>query len=304
MRIVVVVCASLAGVAGCATLLGIDSDRHLAGAGGDGAGPTEDAGPPPGEDAGPFGCLNNPPPPVPDASLEILWFFNNAADIPTTATGNNAGPPIPGLTIHACATLDPGCMSPLTANATTDDAGLVLLKGIPPAFTGYYELQAPGFNNTLLSRPPEYHSEYQSQALAPADLIAAGGSFVGITQDPNLAFAVVAAFDCDTSATGSTPAGGIEYDLTGTTGQGEQVVYLVKNTPSLSATQTDSTSGTAIIFNIPVQDAGVSSVAFNAIFAATGEAFQQGIIALVRQNWITYVNVKPSQAAWTPIPDQ
>ena len=61
-------------------------------------------------------------------------------------------------------------------------------------------------------------------------------------------------------------------------------------------------SGTAIIFNIPVppEDAGVGTLPVTGTFAATGGMFQTAT-ALVRQNWTTYLDMKPYQALWTTL---
>jgi hypothetical protein len=302
LRIGLVAAVAAAGIAGCATVLGIDSDRHVVAV--DSGGGEVDAGPfanvPPN-----FACLRNPIPPAPTGNLEISWFFNNAGDITSTATGMNEGTPIAGLTIEGCATLNTFCTAPVVPEVTTDDAGVVLLTGIPPAFTGYYAINAAGFGANILALPPQYHDELLVQALAPTSLIASGGEFVGILQQPDRAFAVVAAFDCGTSSTGANPAGGISFSVPGDdVDGGPQIIYLQKNVPvpNKQANATDSVSGTAIIFNIPVppEEAGVGTLPVTATFAGTGGMFQTAT-ALVRQNWTTYLDMKPYQALWTTL---
>jgi hypothetical protein len=301
------VCALIAGAAGCASVLGIDADRHVGES--DAATLDEvtlDAGT--NAEAGPYAnvppnwqCLNNAPPGK-DAGpvVQVQFQFESASGNSSTVQGNQ-GTPVPGVSVHACNTLDVGCLSPITSNSISDDAGMATVK-VPEAFTGYYELKAPNFLNSILARPAQYHSEYQLQGLAPASLVAVGGDFVGIKQDPNSGFVVISALDC-----GPVPAAGVTFTIEGNVGPNEQVIYLANNLPTTGATQTDSVSGAALVFNVPVvqsDDAGGSTAAtltLRASFASTGQEIKT-VSALVRasQQWMTYVDIRPDQSAWAP----
>jgi hypothetical protein len=305
--------------AGCANVLNIDSDRHV------GApdsstldGPVSDVQDESTEDAGPYAnvppnwqCLNKSLPAKDGGPVELEFLLNSASGN-SSSVGNDNGTPVTGATFHACNTLDVGCLNPITADSTSDDAGLAFIR-VPDAFTGYYELHASGFQDTILSRPAQYHSIYQTQGLAPQALVAAGAALAGATQDPTLGFAVVTACDCTVTASGPTAAPGVTFTIEGNAGPGEQVVYLAANLPTSGATQTDAVSGSAIIFNIPVAGSGsgdastdaatgASTLTLRASFASTGQEIRT-VSALVRQNWVTYVDVWPDQADWVHLPD-
>jgi hypothetical protein len=309
--IALVVCTALGSAAGCASVLGIDSERHV-GAVDSGATPDVATGDEPAAETGPFAnvppnwqCLNQPPPGRDAGAVSVDFQFNSAAGTSTTV-GGNSGTPLPGVQIHACNTLDVGCLSPITSNVISDDGGNAALQ-VPEAFTGYYELQATSFNPSILARGPQYHSELQAQSLAPTSLVQAGGALAGVQMDPNLGFVVVSVFDCTVTATGSKPAGGVTFTIEGNTGPNEQIIYLANNYPTSGATQTDDVSGTALVFNVPVQpptDGGPQSGAtltLRASFAATGQEIRT-VSALVREGWVTYVDVRPDQADFVPIP--
>lgn len=220
-------------------------------------------------------------PDTPDANVQLEFYFNS-----TSGVGN--GTPIVGASVHACNELDILCSSPLSP-ATSDDAGIALLT-IPGGFAGYYEVEAQGFSNTVLARTPQLSSEYQSQGLANLMLLSEGAGLAGLTQNPDLSIAIVTAADCT-----STPAAGIVFNV-GNPGMGEQVVYLNNDLPLSSQTQTDSVSGTAVIFNVP---AGTLTV--TASFAATNRPIRT-LTALARENWATYMTIRPDQATHMPIP--
>ena len=96
-RIGIAVFILVGSIAGCATVLGIDADRHLVG-GGEGGAPTTDTGP--GEDAvalpgvpSNWQCLNAPVPqkPIGKRAASNL-FFNNSSGGRLGATGTSGSP--------------------------------------------------------------------------------------------------------------------------------------------------------------------------------------------------------------------
>jgi hypothetical protein len=283
----------VAGIAGCATVLGIDADRHITLDPVDGQTPATDEA---GDDAGPFpgvpanwACLNNPIPKKPTGSVQLEFFFNSASGNASSGNGD-VGTPVPGADVHACNLLDVGCQYPFS-DQTTDDAGIAV-ETVPIGFSGYYEMHATNFTPTILSRTPQYSSEYQSQGVANLTLLSAGAGFAGVTQDPNLSIALVTASDCTT-----TQAAGIVFSVP-KPGPGETVVYLQNNLPTQSATETDSVSGTAMIFNVPPTE----TLTVTAFFAATNQPIRT-VSAIAREGWVTYVDIRPDQASHQPIPD-
>ena len=291
-RIGIAVFILICGIAGCATVLGVDADRHLVADPDGGRTPTTDDA---AEDAGSFPgvppiweCLNGASPPTPSGNVEVEFFFNNSSG--NSSSGNeDVGTPVPGADVHACNLLDVGCAYPFS-DVVTNDGGVALLT-VPAGFTGYYEMQAANFTPTILSRTKQYTSEYQAQGVADLTLLSAGAGFAGVTQDPNLTIAIVTVFDCATN-----PAANITFAVP-KAGPGEQVVYLLSNLPTQSATSTDIVSGSALIFNVP---AGTLTV--TAFFAATNEPIRT-VSAIAREGWVTYVDIRPDQATHPPIPD-
>jgi hypothetical protein len=273
-------------VAGCATVLGIDTGRRYVPPDDEGGSVDEggslDAGAeeaphetqpsqPPG-----WACLNDPVPPTPSGNVELRMTINDVS-------GSNGATPISGAEIHACSKLDLTCMNPF-GSVTTDDAGLADLM-IPGGFAGYYEVRAQSFTNAMLWRTPMLAPQSESQGLVQAELIAASGSLANVTQDPTLSLAIVTVEDCT-----ATVAAGMVLDVATPTAN-EKVVYLANNLPSQEATQTDSMSGTALIFNVPP---GVLEM--TAFFADTHNAVRT-VSTLARDNtWVTYVQIRPDQA--------
>jgi hypothetical protein len=265
---------------GCAQVLGVQTDRYLvdAGAGGVDAASAY----PPG-----WECLAQPEPKADGGTVKLRWQLLNATN---ATSGNTSGTPIPGAAIHACTQIDFGCMNPFD-DSVTDDGGIAILP-VPSGFTGFYEVpNAPGFNPSLLFRPPQFVDQTQPQGLADSTDITLAGAVAGVTQDPNLSFAIVSVSDC----TGAS-AGGIVFNV-GSPGPNETVVYLLNSIPSKSATQTDAVTGSALIFNVPVNS---QSLAVTAAFASNQQAIQK-VTAVGRAGWVTYILLEPNQSTRPPL---
>lgn len=224
-----------------------------------------------------WACLQQPMPALPSSSVQVEFFFSDG----------QSGAPIAGVKAQPCASLDPACANP-DQIATSNDAGIASLT-VPGGFTGFYAAQASTFLPAILSRPPQLSSEYVTQSLVTAASLSAAASIAGVTQDPTLGVAVVSAHDCS-----DAPAGGIVFHV-GAAAHA-QVVYLLNSFPSPTATQTDAVSGTALVFNLPP-----GSLNFTASFAMNGMAILSAS-AIVRENWVTYVNIRPDQASHPSIP--
>lgn len=275
---------------GCANVLGIQSERYLVDAGG-----VVDAASkyPPG-----WECLAEPPLAPDGGTVKLRYQLLNAA---TATSGATSGTPITGAPIHACATIDFSCANPLDAT-NTDDAGNAIFV-LPSGFNGFFEMPgAPSFDKSILFRPPQYVNQSQPQGLAPTSDITAAGAVSGVTQDPTLGFAIVSVSDC----TGASAAG-IAFDMGNASSQCPpgvmgcaQVVYLENQVPNTLATQTDSATGSALVFNVPVaQNGQVESLVVSASFASNG-VFIQKITALGRVNWVSYILIEPDHAIRNP----
>jgi len=265
--------------AGCSTVLGIDSNRHLAS--------TADAGEDAGLDAGLGGwwCENNPVPDAAAGPIQVELFVN---DVSTASSQNSfAGNPVPGASVLVCSTLDLDCSKPIGPSFTSDEAGVALVS-VPSGFSGYYELMASGFTSAIASHTPQLGNELLQQGMVDVSLLAAGGGLAGVTADPNLPTAIVSVLDCNES-----PAPNMVFVI-GAPGATEKLVYLANSLPSASATQTDST-GSAIIYNVPP-----GTLRITASFAADNRTFRS-ISTLARTGWVTFVQIRLDQSAREPI---
>jgi hypothetical protein len=275
---------------GCASVLGIDTDRYYAPpeeAGGaeaaveTGSTDVQEAAP---VDTGPtqppgWECLNNPVPATPAGNLDLRLTL----DDPSTTAGGTKGAPIVGAVVHACDKLDIKCDSPFSPGVS-DDAGVVDFS-VPGGFDGYYEVLANSFTPALLTRSPIFMSESELQAVVKANLIAAAGGLAGVQQDPTKTIAIVTIEDCS-----GTISGGVVFTV-GSPQPDESVVYLVNNLPSTSGTETDSVSGSALVFNVPP-----GTLTVTARFAAT-QALIRTASTIARDNtWVTYLQIRPLQA--------
>jgi hypothetical protein len=231
-----------------------------------------------------WSCLDAPIPGVPSGNVELELFLNDSSNI----VQGSSGTPVAGAQVQACALLDTDCMTPVS-DTTSDDAGTALLS-IPPVFIGYYQVTAPDFTSAILARPKPYSNEYQAQGLTTSSLLSAGASLVGVTQASNLSIAIVTVLDCT-----STPSAGIVVSVADP-GANERAFYLESNVPTVSATQTDSVSGAALVFNVPPGNLTVT-----ASFAATSQAIQT-VSTIARDGWITYVEIRPDQATHQGLP--
>ena len=299
-RVAIGLAIAIVGIAGCASVLGIDSDRHVVEGPPDTGTPVVDAGPPdtgPPADAGSgldaaaiptnWSCLADPEPTIPTGDLQLDIFFNDVGGNSSSST--TTGTPVPDMLVHYCNKLDINCGNPST-DVLTDDGGVAHLI-VPGGFDGYYEgISDAGYTPAILSRTPQISNEYSTQGVANIGLLTAGAGLAGVGQQPDLSIAIVTAADCTT-----TPAAGISFTVAAQA-QGEEVVYLVNNLPTKGATQTDSQSGSALIFNVPPGTLTVS-----AAFADTGIPIRT-VTTLGRQGWVTFIQIRPDQASHSPIP--
>jgi hypothetical protein len=273
--------------AGCSGILGIEADRYLVDAGpsgtadsGGGGGTTDASDGAAGAD---WSCLNTTAPPLGTGNVVLTLFFNDVSGAATS--GSFAGTPIPGVSVRSCGTLDLDCKNPISS-AVADDGGLAPIS-VPIGFDGYYEVDAgTNYTPTILSRSPQRADEQALQGMGSSALYALGAGLAGTTQDPNLSLAIVTAADCN-----SNPAPGVEFTV-GAPGPNETVAYLENNLPSKSATATEAT-GSALVFNVPA-----GTLTLSAAMSGTHQPIRS-VTALIRQGWVTFVQIRPDQAQYT-----
>ena len=279
-------CALL--TAGCSGILGIEADRYLVDAGpsgipdSGGGGSTTDASD--GSTGADWSCLNTIAPPLGTGNVTVTFFFNDVSGAATS--GSFAGTPIPGTSVRSCGTLDLTCKTPISS-AIADDGGLAPIT-VPLGFDGYYEVDAGmNYTPTILSRSPQRANEQALQGMGSSQLYALGAGLAGIQQDPNLSLAIVTAADCN-----SNPAPGVQFTV-GAPGPNEQVAYLEGNLPSKSATATEVT-GSALVFNVPA-----GTLTLTATIVGSTQPLRS-VTALIRQGWVTFVQIRPDQARYAP----
>ncbi len=277
--------AGVAAIVGCASVLNIDSDRHVDDTA-DSSTPVDGsmmdtAAPDAGVDASswPPGwtCLDNPVPTTPSGNVRLQLHFD---DVSTNG-------PVVGADVHACEQLDIPCLHPF-GGVITDDSGTALLT-VVGGFNGYYEFDAGSFNATLLSRVPQYSDESGQQGMPDAVTISSAYQLAGVTQDTTLGTAIVSVSDC----MGNT-AGGVAFAVANLGAKG-QLFYLKNSLPTMGETQTEAASGSALIFNVPI-----GTLTITASYFSTQQTLRI-VSTYARQGWVTQVQIRPDQATHQPI---
>lgn len=152
-------------------------------------GPMADAGP---QLAARWACVEEEPmkPPVVNVSERVSVIFD-VLDFTTLE-------PPAGLTVRACGPTDVSCLTPLQEDVRPDEDGFVMLE-LPRGFTGFYEIDAPGFLPGLSvgNRPMSEDTTFQGPTMvsprAQADLAMLGGEMIDATRGT----VVVEVVDCD-----------------------------------------------------------------------------------------------------------
>jgi hypothetical protein len=271
-RVVVaaVVVAAIAALAGCSSVLGIDSDRHLVDAGADDAsnGPS-------------WSCLSGAVP-TPPAMATVEFVIGD----PSTAVNSSQpeGMPIPGLVVTACTRLDPDCSAPLATSVPTDATGQTKLV-VPGGFDGYFETAASGsFLSAIYSHEPVEGSQLFQQSGMRSTLVMLAAMIVHVTLDPSAGTVIPYVLDCN-----SQRAASATIDV-GALGPTEHFYYLNQSIPSTTATATDDTGG-AFALNVPAGSITVkASNAAGQLVAST--------TTIVRAGRVTFVQLRPSQATY------
>jgi hypothetical protein len=215
-------------------------------------------------DAGPWGCLDQPPQPLdPNATIAITGVMFDALKPITGAQGASdiAYPtsytPVPGIALQACNTLDPKCSKPITPLLVSDDAGIVNFT-LPGNFSGFFQFSGAGALPSTVY-PGNLLADASSEALPMAVLGANEGqllaSALGVNFETNPEAGVGSTFfqvyDCYDKA-----APGVSFTLAIDGGPETVQWYSNNQLPSTTATQTDSL-GAGGALNVP---AGALSV--------------------------------------------
>jgi hypothetical protein len=208
-------------------------------------------------DAGPWGCLSQPPE-VLSASQSItvtLTAFDALQPITTAGpTGSDLVPisytPVPGASVEACRATDPACSSSV-ATGTMDEAGVATFT-TPGTFVGFLRLSAPGYFPS---------TTYPGQLVADASMESIPTAMLGVDELQLLAFAL--GVPVDTGADSGVGhaffevydcydhhAAGVTFALLGDAGAQTQQWYTRNGAPSTTANETDSLGAGGAV-NVP-----------------------------------------------------
>jgi hypothetical protein len=220
------------------------------GDGGDGGPDVPDAA----VDAGPWGCLDQPPEVLdPNASVATTVILFDALK-PITETNPFAPTsytPVPGLSVQACNILDPQCTKPVTPLVVSNDAGVANVT-LPQSFEGF--LQVSGAGALPFTVYPGQLPAGESTATFPlavlgtseTQLLAASlGVPMETNPDAGVGSVFLQAYDCY-----DQHAAGVSFSLPIDAGAQTVQWYTSNQLPSPTATQTDS-YGTGGVLNVP-----------------------------------------------------
>lgn len=195
--------------------------------------------------------------------------------------------PVAGAIVRVCLRSDVACAAP-TVEATTGPRGTVDLE----LADEYLEVLAPGYRNTIAMGASSL--EVTTGGVSPLsvhfDLFSSAGfaslaSGTGVEPRADRADIEVLSRDC---AYESVAGVKLELDVGDSTTVRR---YLVNDLPSLTAVETDVSSGSAIFFNAPP---GLRSV--GGVIAATGQPISDGgspQAVIARAGWLSHVAIAP-----------
>jgi hypothetical protein len=231
--------------AGCAQVLDVDTDRHVA--------PLEAS-------AGPWDCLGAPDEKLdPTLDVDLTLVVMDAIQSSTSAGAVDGGSDLdtvsgtwlPGVSIRACALRDTSCDDGTQA-AMTNDAGKVDFH-LSGDFAGFFDIRRPDlvpatlYPGKLLAG--QATTSFPAYDIRPDDFVSlarfATNSPPTLDQDGGLGHVLVTIYDCqDHQAPGVT----LTYDSSSTQ---TETFYFQNGLPNLKATQTDG-YGLAGALNMPV----------------------------------------------------
>jgi hypothetical protein len=243
----------LLGAHGCASVFGIESDRHLVGDGGD----ISDGGT---VEAGPWSCLGKPPKlgdPATKVSLTVLLF--DPVQNETSAGSVDGGSdlvavdyaPLTGASLRYCSVRDPNC-SAASPEVLTDDAGLATFE-VNGDFSSFFEVKrsdlvpATFFPGPLLPNVTPQTLPTYDFTPSSLDLLAATVTTSKIASDTDggLGHIFVTIYDCD-----DHQAPGVSLTIDNSAAQ-TVVFYSSGGLPTTKTNQTDN-YGLAGAVNVPI----------------------------------------------------
>ena len=209
--------------------------------------------------AGPWSCLDQPPQITTANPVAITFKIFDGVDQLTTA-GSTGGSDLtvisfsslPGITVEACAPLDPMCAQPLAPPEISDDAGEGTVT-VPDDFSGFFKFSGAGYvvsniypgpllADALTFAPPV--------GMVPPQSGAALAQVIGETADLDAGASVGNAFfeifDCF-----DRHAEGVSFAMSVDAGPTTVQYYLNNGLPTRTATQTDSLGGGGVV-NVPI----------------------------------------------------
>jgi hypothetical protein len=286
---------------GCSSILGIEADRYLAASDASSESDvraTGDSSKPSDAQVDPWGCLGLPVPGAGTTSpLDITLIVMDGLQ-PEISAGQVdggsdlvtvSGAYLPGITVQACALLDPGCSMP-SGTHVTDDAGRAAFA-LDTSFQGFFGMSGKvsgqaGVPVTLYPGtflPSDNGTSIPAYELSKDGLQILAGSLVqtplALGPDAGAGHLLVNIYDCQ-----DHQAAGVEFAYSNL-GSQAQPFYMKGGIPSPMSTQTDD-FGLGGAINIPT---GAQTV--TATLAGEGTVIGSQTV-LVRPGQITWAWVR------------
>jgi hypothetical protein len=229
-----------------------------------------------------WSCLGSsgPPPSLPaavDVTLDTIDVFRPI--VTAGATGGSdlqlvAATPLAGVSVQACAPLDPECASPQTPPADSDDAGIARLT-LPSDFAGTLRLERPDLlpGTIYLGRFVESAPSFPIPGINAQTAQVFGmhyGVTLGETADAGVGQLFVFVYDCR-----DRRAPGVTFAFTPTASSTVAFYNDTGTVISIAATQTD-TIGAGGAFNIPVGEITVTATIAGRPFRSTRVFVESG----------------------------
>jgi hypothetical protein len=189
--------------------------------------------------------------------------------------------PPKNIVVSACRSNDVACEDPVAKFTDTDGTGHAQFE-LPSGFFGFFEVRSSSLPTLLyITKPVFKNTLNRDLPVLTTETIQLTAQITGYEYDTSKGLALLEALDCT-----DTPQGGIQFSMTGATGN---QFYLVDQVPSRDAKVTDydevSNSADGGFVNIPP-----GFVTFNARLGEDG--LELGSFnAQIRPNTITFIDM-------------
>jgi hypothetical protein len=238
-----------------------------------------------------WGCLDNYSWPVP----------KSAYDIPVRVIDFAAAPemPLPGVTVDACQSIDPGCESGKARSAISDENGEVTLN-VATIFDGYFEFSGGGYASTTLQwSEPVYRVGGFTQPLLNDSAIQALAIITGVHTsgdqpfDPNVGHMIFHVQSCLPSKylehEGPPHAEAADVAVSFDPSDGASMIFYTDKSGNVSLPQrATSTNGYGGAFNLPAR-----AVTVTARDATSDRVLATGTI-VIRPGTLGFMNLLPT----------